>query len=168
MKKYINNIHLSPDDASGSSSAEVADPLAMPTGDIDISRPIVVAANYEMQIKTAAVADNAAKTGKNIVLKMANTKEVKSTKNELIPPGQLVLTRYISLTQTEKRTNANIAKDIARLCRGLGLPAAVTGRDVINNPTILQGKTGLWKIKVAQETQEFPERNEVGDLVVEG
>lgn len=168
MNKYINslaNIRLNSDAAA---SAGEPDPLAMPTGDVDISRPIIPAANYEMEVTSATVADNKDKTGKNLVLKLKNTRAVRSTKGDELPPGQVVLTQYVSLTVTDKRTSKNIAQDIARTSRGLGLPPQVTGRDIINNPSVLNGKTGLFKIKVSQETAEYAEGNQVGGIVVEG
>ena len=116
----------------------------------------------------AKVSPNKANTGQNLEVKLRNTKEIKSTKNDTIVPKQLVLTKYYPLQATEKMSIKQVGQGLTRLGRGLGLPGAMSPKDLINNPTILAGKTGLWKIAIKQETAEFPEGNEIKDIVIEG
>ena len=170
MQTYkLNRILLNTDGVDGSSTATPElDPLSTPVGDVDLSRPIAPPSNYEMVVAAAAVGPNKAQTGRNLEIKVKSTKEIKPIKGDMMAVGQLTLTKYYPLQATEKMSINAVAKGIARLCKGLGLPASLTANDVINNPTILTGKIGLWKVGHKQETSEFPEGNEVKDIVIEG
>ena len=66
------------------------------------------------------------------------------------------------------RTTKQIAQDLTRIIRGAGLPGSTTPRELIDNPTVLAGKTLLVKVGLRQETAEFPESNEVKGVVLEG
>ena len=160
--KQLNRILRSPADTGG------GNPLSTPVGDIDISRPIATAANYEMEIHEPKVANNKRQDGRNLEIKWKNTRELKSTKGDVIAPKQLVLTQYFPLQATEKMTIKQVAQGIARLAKGIGLPASITPNDIINNPSILSGKTALVKVGIKQETTEYPEGNEVKGVVIEG
>lgn len=165
MKHYYNQIKLSPDDSAG--GATEADPLNTPCGDIDVSRPIAKAANYEMTIVEATVAEkNGDATRHNVVIKLKSTKEAKSTKGDVMHAGALVLKAYYPTKETEKMTRKEVGQKFAKLVKGVGLPAAVTPGDVINNPSVLVGKIGIFKVGIKAETSEFPEGNEIKDVVV--
>ena len=165
--KQINRLLLNTDGAD-STSASVADPLSTPVGDIDISRPVAAAANYEMEIHEPKVGPNKAQTGRNLEIKLKNTKEVKSTKGEIMHAKALVLSKYYPLQASEKMSIKQVAQSIARLAKGLGLNASITPKDIIDNPSMLSGKVGLFKVAIKQETSEYPEGNEVKDIVIEG
>jgi hypothetical protein len=137
-------------------------------GDIDLSRPIAPASNYQMLLTEPKIEPNRKGTGNNLVVKWKSTTEIMSTKGDVINPGALVITQYIGLTETEKRKSKAIAQDIARLIRGGGLPVETKISEVMANPTLLAGKTMLVKVKIRQETTEFPESNEIGGIVLEG
>ena len=144
------------------------DPLSTPVGDVDLSRPIAPAANYEMACIEAKVGPNKAQTGRNLEVKIKSTKEIKAVKGDIMGAGALVLTKYYPLQATEKMTMKQVAQSLARLAKGIGLPASLTPNDIISNPSVITGRTGLWKIGIKQETSEFPEGNEVKDVVIEG
>lgn len=168
MKPYttLNSLRLNTD---GAASAGITDdPLSTNVSDIDLSRPLAPASNYELSITDAKLEDNKKKDGQNLVIKTKSTREIKSVKGDIMPAGSLVLTQYVSLTPSEKYTNKMIAQGIARLAKGLGLPGSITPRDVINNPTMLNGKFGIFKVKINQETAEFPEGNAIAGIVIEG
>lgn len=166
--KYIlglASILLSSD--SGLSAGDV-DPLDMGAESIDLSRPIAPASNYPLSIKEATKQPNKKNTGENLVLKWVSTTDISSTKGDVIPAGRLVMTQYMGLTPSDKRSAKDIGQDIARLIRGGRLPGSTTPRDVINNPSLLVSKTLLVKVSVRTETAEFPESNEVKSIVLEG
>jgi len=156
------------DSAASAGNIDEADPLAMEAGSVDLARPIAPASNYILVIKDAKVEPNKKNTGNNLVTKWANTSDITSTKGDIIPAGSMVITQYTGLTPTEKRSNKDIAQDCARLIRGSRLPDATTGRDLINNPTILIGKELMVKVAIKKETDEFPEANEIKGIVLEG
>ena len=176
MQNYKNkNIYLdeNTDTSGGDSVADggnsVADPLSTPAGDFDISRPVAMAANYEMKIKEAKLEpkrDDASRI--NIMITLENTKEVRSTKGSVIEPGHLVLRKYYPTQPSEKQKATEVGAALARLIRGVGLPAQLSPRDLINQPSTLTGKVGIWKVKIKKETAEYPEGNEVGDPIIEG
>lgn len=170
-------INLSSDAGDGANTVAVnasliptpeLDPLSTPVGDIDLSRPLAPASNYEMSVAEATVGPNKAQTGRNLNVKLKSTKEIRSTKGDVMAPGALVLSKYYPLQATDKMSLKQVAQGIARLAKGLGLPASLTATDIINNPSILAGKIGLFKVAVKQETAEYPEGNEVKDIVIEG
>ena len=172
MQNYKNKHNVLLDntavDSTGVADA-AADPLSTPSSDIDISRPIAMAANYEMSVKEAKIEpkkDDASRS--NIVLKMVNVKEARSTKGQVIEPGHLVLTKYLPTQATDKMSITAVGQGIAKHIRGLGLPASLSPRDAINNPSVFAGKTGLFKVKIKKETAEYTEGNELGDPIIEG
>jgi hypothetical protein len=168
MKTYRPLFLLNVDSAAGTGADSALDPLATPVGDIDLSRPIAPPSNYEMSIAEASVIPNKAQTGRNLLLKWQNTKEIKSTKGDMMAVKQLTLSQYMGLQATEKKTAKAVAQDIARLAKGVGLSASITPLDVINNPSILVGKLALVKVGHKQETSEYPEGNEIKGVVLEG
>lgn len=164
----MKNIKLSPDEAVAAAAVEL-DPLSTPCGDIDISRPVARAANYEMVVSEAKLEPKKDDpTRINVVLKIKSTKEITSTKNAIIAPGALVLTTYYPTKETDKMTRQQVGQRFAKLVKGLGLPAQVTPKDIIDNPSLVAGKIGLWKVGLKQETSEFPEGNDIKDIVVSG
>ena len=166
MKLY-NNVLLMFDAPASAGSTDV-DPLATPVGEVDLSYPILPAANYEMTIAEASLVDNKAQTGKNLLLKWKTAKEARSTKGEVLAAGQVTISQYIGLATSDKYTNEMIKKSIARVAKGAGLNASLSARDVINNPSMLVSKTALVKVAVKQETAEYPEGNEIKGVVIEG
>ena len=152
------------------------DPMSTSVDDIDISYPLLPAANYEMVVKSAVKAENKDKTGENIEIKWANTKPATSTKGAEIVPGQIVLTSYVGLTEKPERQSENgktirartkmdIAKDITRVCKATGVTGVNPGQ-IAADPSVLVNKTALVKIGVRDETSQFPESNEIVRLVV--
>ncbi len=163
MKK-LNLLLLNSD---GTDSSSVADPLSTPTSDIDISRDVATAANYEMTIKEAKLVDKKDDpTRKNLVITLKSTKETRSTKGSIMAPGALTLSKYYPTAATEKMDIRKVAQGFARLAKGVGLSGGVTPKGIIDNPSILVGKTAIWKVAIKQETSEFPEGNEIKDVVI--
>ena len=144
------------------------DPLSTPSEAIDISYPKLPPANYEMTIVEATKVANKKGTGDNLVLKWKTSREQTSTKGDILNPGQVVIPSYVSLAVSGARTTKQIAQDLTRIIRGAGLPGSTTPRELIDNPTVLAGKTLLVKVGLRQETAEFPESNEVKGVVLEG
>lgn len=145
-----------------------SDPLDTPVGDIDISYPLIPPNITEFVCVEADVQDNKAKTGKNLVLTWENTRELTSTKGDILPPGNIKLKEYLSTVPTKDFTPKMIGQRFAKLARGAGLPAALTVRDIMNNPTVIKGKIANYKVKKEEETAEFPERNGLGAIVIPG
>ena len=135
------------------------DPMSTSVDDIDISYPLLPAANYEMVVKSAVKAENKDKTGENIEIKWANTKPATSTKGAEIVPGQIVLTSYVGLTEKPERQSENgktirartkmdIAKDITRVCKATGVTGVNPGQIAagrVQNPLRLAGRTARVK-----------------------
>lgn len=166
MKQYLTILLMS-DAVAGGNGVEL-DPLSTPVGDVDLSRPIAPPANYEMSIPEASVGPNKAQTGRNLVLKCKSTKEIKSVKGDIMPAGSLVLTKHLPLQASDKMSIKQVSQSIARWARGFGLPPTLSAADIIANPTVFNGRTGLVKVAHKQETSEFPEGNEIKDVVIEG
>lgn len=160
------------------------DPMEQSCDDIDISFPLVPAANYPMSIKdiTRTLSKKAKEAGEVLDLNnlnsgmleitWENSTEIQSTKNETLEPGRIALKTRISLVPTEKTADKNaytigdIKKAVAKLVRATGLKG-VNVADVIRNPSILKGRDAVVKVKVKPETADYAESNDVKDYVIE-
>lgn len=164
--------------------APAVDPMDQSCDDIDISFPMVPASNYSMRVKSCerVLSKKAKEAGEeldlnnlnsgNLKITWENTTEIQSTKGEQLEPGRIALTQHISLSPTkgsaDKKayTIEDIKRRVTRVVRGTGLKG-VSVSDVIRNPSILIDREGVVKVKVKKETAEFPEGNEIGDVIVE-
>ncbi len=146
---------------------EQNDPLGTDIGSIDTSYPVLVADIYDMEVVDAKV-NPSKKGGKNYSVSLRTTQPAKTTKGDNQAPG-LVITQNISLTPTDKYSQASIDKALAKLAQWAGV-SGVTMGDVRSDPAILtpriKGHQGKVKISVSKETDEYPEGNNVKDLVI--
>lgn len=179
--------HHAAESAGTESAAVERDPLDTPCDDIDISYPLLAASNYHMGVKkavrkfskkqTEAGTDGltADKDGGVLHVQWENLDQQQSTKGEVITARQLVITEYIPLLPTEATaekkayTTGDIAKRLTKLKKAVGLPGAITPRDIMSNPSMLDGRPSNVPVKVAvkKETADFPESNEIKGYVLE-
>ena len=165
MINKLNTLHLTPYSDAGTE----VDPFAVETGSVDISFPIIIAGNVHAEIKSAEVVDGKKVEGsKNIKVTYVTTQDTTSTKGDVIPAGSVTFFQHICITVTDKLTLDMIKKAVTRLAKAAGLPATTTIRSIMDDPSQLNGKPVVIKVKVAKETTDFPERNEVAGLVIEG
>lgn len=160
----------------------VVDPLDVNTNDVDITYPIIPASNYLLTLKSVtreATNENVGgilsdpydpnNEGERLTIVHATLAEVEDRKGNKVPAG-LQITSYIGLTAKAERTNDlgkkirartkdDIAKDVARLARAAKHNASV--RDIINNPSQLDGKNVNAKVGIDKETEQFPAKNRV-------
>jgi len=146
------------------SSGAMADPLDTNVNDIDTSYPLIAPTYYMMKLEGCKVEPNSKGTGENLVLPHKTTEKCQDTKGNEVLPGHTT-TRWVSLTETEKRSIDAIKKDVARVAKAFGVNATV--RQIITNPTILDGKTARTKVTVKKETDEFPASNSIGGYAAE-
>lgn len=147
---------LAPDSVGGSS-----DPLDENINDVNTDYPILPASWYVFRIDGAKKEPNRAGTGENLVVPLKLVEPAQDKKGETVSPG-MVLTHRCSVTPTEKYTVDMLKKNVSRLAKAAGLICTV--RDIINNPSMLDGKALKVKVKVNKETSEFPESNGAGDF----
>lgn len=147
---------LSPDAEGG------GDPLDTNVNDIDTSFPLLPATIYELRVEKATT-EPTSKGGQQIVMKMKTTQETTSVKGDAVPAG-FPLTKRIAVTETPRYTSRQIGQAIARVGKGLGVNA--TPREIINSPTMLEGKIATWNVTIRKATAEYPNpSNDVGDPV---
>lgn len=149
------------------------DPMATDVSDVDTSFPLLQDGRLlRFEIRKPKVAD--AKASKAKPLKEGETIRVLTvpchttddntgTKNEAIKKGFPVYHR-ITITETTERGLNDIAKNIALLCKACGLKG-VTPRDVINNPTVLDGLLFEGKVKIMPEKDGFPASNVLSPVI---
>jgi hypothetical protein len=147
-----------------SAPAASADPLDTNVNDIDTSYPLLPATYYMMKLEGCKVEPNSKGTGENLVLPHKTIEKAQDVKGNEVQPG-LVVTRWVSLTETDKRTIDAIKKDVARIAQAFGVNATV--RQIINSPASLDGKTARTKVTVKKETDEFPASNGIGGYAKE-
>lgn len=140
------------------------DPFDVPSTDVDTSFPRLPAATYEMDIAKAETFHNPDKDIDMIKLELKTVQAHRSTAGDELQPGFSLRTQIVT-TPTGKLTVDMIKKSVATLAQS----ARVVGtlRDIMNNPTMLEGKRVRVKVGISKETSEYPERNEVKYFVVE-
>lgn len=140
------------------------DPFDVPSTDVDTSFPRLPAATYEMDIAKAETFHNEDKNIDMIKLELKTVQAHRSTAGDELQPGFSLRTQIVT-TPTGKLTVDMIKKSVATLAQS----ARVVGtlRDIMNNPTMLEGKRVRVKVGISKETSEYPERNEVKYFVVE-
>lgn len=123
--------------------------------EVEIGIPVIADAIYFASITKAEIKENKSRTGNNLVLqfKVLNTTVQGHDGREIANRGQVVLSRYISLVETE---DYDPNKNLKELAVAIGVPE---GEDL--NLEDLQGKQ--LKLKVAYRPAEkgYNESNDV-------
>lgn len=134
------------------------DPLDENVNDVNIEYPILPAAHYMFTLDDAKVEPNKSGTGNNLIVSHKLAEPAQDKRGEPVSPG-LVLKSYISLTPTDKYPIDSVKKGVTRIARAAKLNCTV--RQLMDNPSMLNGKTVKAKVKVNKETDEFPESNSI-------
>lgn len=162
MLKDLHRILRSPD------AVESADPLDTNVNDIDTSYPILPASQYQFKLEGCKREPTRDNDGERLTIPHKLTEAAQDKKGEPVAPGHQI-TSYIGLTERlgvpgkQDYTINSIKKSIARLAKAAGVNATV--RAIIDNPSILDGKVVIAKVRVNKETAEFPESNSIGGYV---
>lgn len=165
--KELNRILRNVDATEGAVSA---DPLDTNVNDIDTNYPLLPDSHYMFRLTDCAKVPNKAGTGDNLVVKHSLIDAAQDIKGEPVNPG-FVITSYVSLTETagvngkQPYTIDNIKKGVARIAKAAGVNATV--RQIIDNPTILNGKAVRAKVTTSKETAEFPASNRINSYATE-
>lgn len=164
--KEINRILRTAEPAEG---VVANDPLDTNINDVNTDYPILPASHYMFRIE-AEKKVNKAQTGDNLVVKHILTEGAQDIKGEPVSPG-FVITSYISLTETQggngkqPYTIDNIKKGVARVAKAAGVSATV--RQIMDNPTILNGKSVRANVGISKETSEYPASNKINGYATE-
>jgi SepF-like predicted cell division protein (DUF552 family) len=132
----------------------------MAGGEIDTSFPLIKdGSTLKMIIRNPEKVKSKEGTSEMIVCKLETTEELKATNDQTIHPGHKVISRT-TITPSEKREVQAIAKDLATIIQAAeGKGAKTTPRQVIDNPSILDGKVVFVKIGIQKEKDGFPASN---------
>lgn len=137
------------------------DPLSADVGDKDLTKYPLLPANRLLKFevrqpeKKPTTKDPSAEM--LVIPLVLRENGVVSTAGDSINEG-FVITHRIMITPTDKRTPNQIARDIGGLCQALGV-TGMTVRQVIDNPSCLDGKIGMFKTKINPEKDGYPESN---------
>jgi hypothetical protein len=96
-------------------------------------------------------------------------------KGEQVEAGEVQFTQHILITPTGKMTAKMIKKAVARFAVATG-NGSLQLRELVedirkstkDSPSCVVDKPLTIKVAVASETTDFPERNEVKEIVLEG
>lgn len=147
----------------GSVSAAPVDPMDIDVSDVDTSFPRLAANVYTLEVSKSEVVDNKAGTGKNLKVQLKTVEPSISTEGEPLPAGTFITTN-ISLTPTERYSQASVNKAVTLLMQSAGLTGKIS--IVRDNPAILEGKQVTAKVGIQKETDEYPESNKIIAFVV--
>jgi len=162
MKDTYKNIKLSPEAEMG--GALEADPYSAPAEAYNTDFPLVAPGLKDLEIVTGEKA--VSKKGSDmVVFKLKTTQEDVDTKGETLHAG-FPLFHRITITETEDRPAARIAKDLALLLKAAGKPE-LSPRAVMDQPEVLVGCVVRAKVVVNKETDEYPESNGIKSFVLE-
>jgi len=142
------------------------DPLSADVGDKELTKMPLFPADrvFRFEIRKPVKVESKSTPG-NFMLNIpcAVTEDLVAVGGEKINKGFPIFHR-IMVTPTEKRTPAQIASDVGKLCQAVGLKG-VTVRQVIDDPiTHLDGKLFDAKTRINKEKDGYPESNSLSPI----
>jgi hypothetical protein len=155
---------------------EDTDPLAGTGDEVDQSYPILPAAKYQVIVKSAEIVPGKKDPSSQLIkIAYANAKGETTVKGEQVEAGEVQFTQHILITPTGKMTEKMIKKAVARFAVATG-NGSLQLRELVedirkstkDSPSCVVDKPLTIKVAVASETTDFPERNEVKEIVLEG
>lgn len=153
---------------------ETQDPLAADVGDKDLTKMPLIPADKKLRFeirKPAKVTSKSNPTvkfnGSDVPNEMINvpchlTEDTRAVDGSTINKGFPIFHR-IMVTVHDERTPKQVASDVGRLCQAVGLQG-VKVIDVINNPSLLDGKIFDAKTKINKEKDGYPESNSLSPI----
>lgn len=162
MNNKLNRILLSPDDASG---AVEVDPLSQAAKDIDTSFPVLMG---DRILRMTIVAATKAATKEHadresLTLKMKTAKDATLSDGKTAKAGFTCYKR-VGLSETaaegdkNARTFKEINRDLALVLKAVGM-ADKSPRDLVNNPSIIDGQVVDVRVGISPARGSFPESN---------
>ena len=142
----------------------IIDPLDENLNNVDTSYPRIPFALYDMVIKDANVGPSKKEGRQRLEFGVATTEETTSVTGDLLAAG-LTIRHRVGITphgddgDGKEYTVEQIKKSLASITQAAGV--SCTARELIQNPTILNGKIVRVKIGIEKETTEFAEKNVV-------
>jgi len=160
--KWLPFILLMSDAAEGTlASAPGAGLLDDDLSDVDTSFPLLAEGVYDMVIKEVKLEENKAKTGNNVVIKVATTVPAKSVKGEHLNPG-MVLTNYISTVEVPGKYDRDaIKRNLATFVQATGLGGAINPMDRFKDKIV------RCKVKVRPPEGQYEAANDIRFVPVE-
>lgn len=155
------NIYLSPEPNDGGT---MVDPLDQQSGAINTDFPVLKGGIKDLEVVDGSKAPSKSNPNNEVLtFKMKTTQEDVDTKGEIVHPGYPLYHRIV-VTPSEDRTGQRIAKDIAMFAKACGR-GELTPRQIVNDPTLLNGSVARAKVVIQKETDEYPESNSVKSFV---
>lgn len=123
--------------------------------EVEIGIPVIADAIYFALVSNAEIKENKLRTGNNLVLKLKVLNPIVQSHDgrDITNRGQVVLTRYISLVETE---DYDPNKNLKELAIAVGVPE---GEDL--NLEDLQGKKLKLKVAYRPADGQYGESNDV-------
>ena len=137
--------------------------LEQSTADIDTSRPRLAAGVMELEIVEAKKEPSKDGEKENLNLQLKTIKEETATTGDREAAG-FYLFHTISLSPTEKYTGQRIVQALGELCQSARVNVKLGV--LLDDPSILKGKTVVAKVALQKETDEYPERNNIKNFIV--
>jgi hypothetical protein len=135
-----------------------ADPLAMPAGEVDTRFPRLLEGVYTLAIRSPEVNEGKSNPDARLfTFKLETTQDGRDTDGNPLYKG-FKWTHRINVAPVGDRTVEDIKKDMAVFLKSAGMDK-VTIRDVINNPSLVEGKLVKAKVTISKASGGFPESN---------
>lgn len=147
------------------------DPLAMPAGDLkEPSFPVLREGIKTMVIQSFEEKEGVAKESgapyKQLVIKLATTKDDLSTEGQPLSPG-FGFNASIFLTPNERNSATQIAEQAAMPVKAaLGRTTKVTARDCVSTPDLIVGKVVEVKVGVRKGKGDYGDSNVVKNWII--
>jgi len=144
-----------------------ADPLDTPCNDVDTSMPKLQPGRvYRMEIRKSTVGPAKKDPSRQtLTIELRTTEDAVSTDGKPIHKGYPIYDRR-SITPSDKMDLGAIAKGIATIVKATDLVnSGVTARQIINDPSMLDGKLVDVKTKIVPESDGFPESTGISQYI---
>lgn len=172
MKRTNQILHLLSPDAAPSTAPEV-DPLAMPSSEINTDFPLLKPDKiYEFIVRDCTLDDaksaDAPPGAKNLVVKLVTAKDEVDVNNSTLGSG-FPITKWIPTYAVGRLTIDNVRRSLGEFIKAvLGPSSKVTPRDLLNNPSMFNGRPIKGKVSISKDkTGAYPDSNSVRFVIPE-
>lgn len=145
------------------------DPFDMAGGDVDTSFPLLKEKYYRLKVVDPKIETK--KDDENyrmLVFKLETIEDALSNLDKPLYAGHKFINR-IGITASKKRTIDDCVRDVGALVQCLWTKEEakqIKMRAIIDNPSLLDGRVGLWKVGISKESGTFSASNSARPLPV--
>jgi hypothetical protein len=147
---------------------ENLDPLSQDVGSKELTKYPLLKGDrvYRFEIRKPSKTKTQDGSKDMLVLPCATVEDYQAVDGETLNKGFTLIHR-ITVTPSDKRTVKQISADVGSICQATGVKG-LTVRQLIDDPSVLDGKVFDAKVKIQPEKDGYPESNSLRPVPLEG